>query len=562
MIRTTSSANLSGSCYSNMLKMLLGVRSLKAWAFRMLDASAKFGSGILDGVTTDFGAYEQCLNIIVLNKRSKKEDFRGKYCTMKINPNFPAPSAPLDPRLHDTVFGEIKEALTFLSSLNYFVGLCIPSTCSTEDAEKLAKAALQDIVQVAVPHCEIKTETKLNAEQIGVLSIHGTLILLVIIGTTLDLWKQYQPKKNTNESKTSKPWKENILDIFKSFSLYTNVKQLLNTKVGSGNLGVLHGFRFFTMCWVILAHTYMFPDFNFYSRLTDFRDAGKNISFLVVWNSWLQVDTFFFITGVTLTYTTLRKLERTNGRLDLVRYVVHRYWRLTPPLMLVISFMFLLPLISSGPFWTKFVEPQIQNCRDTWWANMFYFTNFIGSEKQCITPYWYLAADMQLYLISPIVLISFYRWPRIGMCLTIFGVLASCISVGAVTYWMDFTPSIVFFDVERVRDMNDYIHYMPYIHLSPYCIGLTMGYILLKYKNVKMKPATVIMGWIVTTISCAAVIFGAYDWINGVTPNVVIGLLYASVHRSVFALGLAWITFASVNGYGGPVNAFLSWKPL
>ncbi|XP_076316376.1 nose resistant to fluoxetine protein 6-like [Tachypleus tridentatus] len=352
MIRTTSSANLSGSCYSNMLKMLLGVRSLKAWAFRMLDASAKFGSGILDGVTTDFGAYEQCLNIIVLNKRSKKEDFRGKYCTMKINPNFPAPSAPLDPRLHDTVFGEIKEALTFLSSLNYFVGLCIPSTCSTEDAEKLAKAALQDIVQVAVPHCEIKTETKLNAEQIGVLSIHGTLILLVIIGTTLDLWKQYQPKKNTNESKTSKPWK---------------------------------------------------------GRLTDFRDAGKNISFLVVWNSWLQVDTFFFITGVTLTYTTLRKLERTNGRLDLVRYVVHRYWRLTPPLMLVISFMFLLPLISSGPFWTKFVEPQIQNCRDTWWANMFYFTNFIGSEKQCITPYWYLAADMQLYLISPIVLVSFYR---------------------------------------------------------------------------------------------------------------------------------------------------------
>ncbi|XP_013786673.1 uncharacterized protein LOC106470654, partial [Limulus polyphemus] len=264
MIRTTSSANLSGSCYASMLKMFLGFRSLKAWAFRMLDASAKFGPGILDGTTTDFGSYDECLNIIVSNKRSKKEDFRGNYCTLKLKPTFPSPLAPLDTKLQDTVLGEIKEALIFLSSLNYFFGLCVPSTCSAEDVEKLVKAAFQDVVQVTVPHCEVKTKTKLNAEQIGVLSLHGTLILLVIIGTTLDLWKQYQPKENTDESKTSKPWKESVLDIFKSFSLYTNGKQLLNTKVGSGNLGVLHGFRFFTMCWVILAHTYMFPDFNYY----------------------------------------------------------------------------------------------------------------------------------------------------------------------------------------------------------------------------------------------------------------------------------------------------------
>ncbi|XP_076360189.1 nose resistant to fluoxetine protein 6-like isoform X2 [Tachypleus tridentatus] len=560
MVRTTSSVDLSGSCYSSLLKLIFGVRRLRSWAIRMLDASGKITNGILDGSSTDFGSYDQCLNVIVSNRRSKEINFRGKYCFLQIHPEFPSASISPDSRLQETVFHEISENTEYLSEVAYLTALCVPSTCTTEDIEKLAKKVLQDTVRVSVPHCEDKSEKELTKEQIGVLSLLGTILFFVTLGTVLDLWKHYQSDLKSDEGSVS--WKGQVFNFYKSFSIFTNGKELLNTKVGSGSLGAVHGMRFLTILWVILAHTYMFPDFSIFKRLVDFRDAPKSVSFLVVWNSWLQVDTFFFLTGLTLTYTSMKKLAQTNGRLDIVRYVVHRYWRLTPPLMLVISLVFLLPLLSSGPLWYKFVEPEIQNCRDTWWANALYVSNFMGLYNVCLGPTWYLAADMQMYLISPIVLIALYRWPRIGIGLATLGILVSWVIIAVVTMSMGFPPSVVISDIKTVKEMTSYVHFMPYVHLGPYCVGIILGYLLQKHKNMKVKQVVVVLGWIVTTISCLAVVFGAYDWHNGIKPNIFVKILYSSVHRSVFALGLAWIIFACTNGYGGPVNALLAWKPF
>ncbi|XP_013785865.1 nose resistant to fluoxetine protein 6-like [Limulus polyphemus] len=560
IIRMFSTIELSGPCYSSLLKTALAVRKLKSWAMKMLDASGKIPSGIAEGTTTTFGAYDLCLGIIANNKRTKKVDFRGKYCLLEILSPFP--TTPLDPRLQDTILGDFARSAHLLQGRSNRIGLCVPSTCTHQDVDKVAHVAFQDALHVSVPQCDVKEELNLSAEQIGVLSLLGTLLLLVVSGTTLDLWKQYQPDKQTLNPKKTKCWQAMSFEVLKAFSLYTNGKQMLNTNVGSGNLGALHGIRFFTMAWVILAHTYIMPPMRMYNGLINLQYAVKDVTFMVVWNSFVQVDSFFFLSGLVLVYTTMKKLNGKNGRLNLVRYVIHRYLRLTLPMMLVISLMFILPLISSGPLWNNAVESQIQRCRNTWWANMFYFSNFLNPRNACLSPYWYLSADMQLYLISPVVLITLYKWPRMGFGLITFGILASWVSVAAITLWSNFHPSIVLFDRKTFIEMGGYIHMQPYTHLGPYCIGLATGYLLLKHRNIKLKPLVVALGWIITTVSCSAVIFGAYDWHNGIKPNIVVGIIYASVHRTVFTLGLAWITCACVYGYGGPVNALLSWEPF
>ncbi|XP_076319637.1 nose resistant to fluoxetine protein 6-like [Tachypleus tridentatus] len=563
IVRMFSTVELSGPCYVSLLKTLFSIRKLKSWAIKMLDASGKISSGIAEGKGTNFGSYDECLNILVTNHRTNKVDFRGKYCFLEFYSPFPTSSDQLDPRLKDSILAELALSAHLASELPGLIALCVPSTCSHEDVETITSTAFQEILPVSVPFCDVKEEViKLKDEQIGVLCLLGTILLLVVSGTTIDLWKQYQTDNNKIDPKKKRFSQGKIFEVLKSFSLYTNGKQMLNTKVGSGNLGALHGFRFFTMAWVILAHTYMIPSMNTYSQLINFQYAVKDVSFMAVWNSFLQVDTFFFLTGVTLVYTTMKKLKGTNGRLDLVRYVIHRYWRLTPPLMLVISLMFLLPLLSSGPLWSRFVESEIQKCRNTWWANMFYFSNFLYPTNMCISPYWYLAADMQLYLISPVILITLYKWPRMGFVLITFGILASWVSIAVITVWKNFNPSVVLFDPKTNIETGGYIHIRPYTHLGPYCIGMATGYLLLKRRNIRLRPIVVAIGWIVTTVSCSAVVFGAYDWHNGITPNAVVGIIYASIHRTGFTLGLAWITCACVYGYGGPVNALLSWKPF
>ncbi|XP_076320938.1 O-acyltransferase like protein-like [Tachypleus tridentatus] len=557
IIRMFSTIELSGPCYSSLLKTAFAVRKLKSWAMKMLDASGKITSGIVEGRATNFGSYDQCLSVIMNNKRTNKVDFRGKYCFLEIHSMFP--TASLDPRLQDTILGDFAESAHLLEGRSSRTALCLPSTCTDEDVNKIARTAFPDALHVSVPHCDVKRELSFSSEQIGVLCLLGALLLLVISGTILDLWKQHQHALDPQQTER---WQGKCFEVLKSFSFYTNGKQLLNTNVGSGNLGVLHGIRFFTMAWIILAHTYIMPSLRVYSGLVHLQHAVKDVSFMAVWNSLVQVDSFFFLTGVTLVYTTVKKQKGTNGHLNLVRYVIHRYLRLTPPMMLVTSLMFILPLISSGPFWNSVVEREIQKCRNTWWANMFYFSNFLNPRNTCLTPYWYLAADMQLYLISPVVLITLYKWPRMGFGLITFGILSSWVSVAVITLWNGFHPSVVLFDRKTFVEMGSYIHMQPYTHLGPFCIGLTTGYLLLKHRNIKLKPLVVALGWVITTVSCSAVVFGAYDWHNGVKPNVVVGIIYASVHRTVFTLGVAWITCACMYGYGGPVNALLSWKPF
>ncbi|CAG5133781.1 unnamed protein product, partial [Candidula unifasciata] len=46
------------------------------------------------------------------------------------------------------------------------------------------------------------------------------------------------------------------VNIFLSFSAYTNGKRLLSTSQAPGSITVIHGLRFLTMAWIIIGHTY------------------------------------------------------------------------------------------------------------------------------------------------------------------------------------------------------------------------------------------------------------------------------------------------------------------
>lgn len=41
-----------------------------------------------------------------------------------------------------------------------------------------------------------------------------------------------------------------------AFSIYTNTKKLLSTRKSAEDLGCIHGIRFLSTAWVVLAHTY------------------------------------------------------------------------------------------------------------------------------------------------------------------------------------------------------------------------------------------------------------------------------------------------------------------
>ena len=87
---------------------------------------------------------------------------------------------------------------------------------------------------------------------------------------------------------------------------------------------------------------------------------------------------------------------------------LHRYLRLTPALGILMCFRSILPLyMTSGPWAATKESLKVLECGKYWWYNILYINNFNVSTIPCIGHNWYLANDMQFFLLSPIFLYAF-----------------------------------------------------------------------------------------------------------------------------------------------------------
>lgn len=98
----------------------------------------------------------------------------------------------------------------------------------------------------------------------------------------------------------------------------------------------------------------------------------------------------------------------------------------------------------------------------------------------------------------------------------------------------------------------DYINF--YTRAVPWLVGAGLAYIIcgIQAKKIKIElsPFWIMCGWIVSTGLCLGALYGIvpftdYDY------TTLEAAFYLSFHRVMWALGLAWVVFACVQGYGG-----------
>jgi CDP-diglyceride synthetase len=86
----------------------------------------------------------------------------------------------------------------------------------------------------------------------------------------------------------------------------------------------------------------------------------------------------------------------------------------------------------------------------------------------------------------------------------------------------------------------------------PYLIGMALGYILANKVKIKLNIWGILGGWIMSAGLCLSVI---YTILIPYSPTYVENRLdaafYAAFHKLGWSLGVAWVIWACVNGYGG-----------
>ena len=213
--------------------------------------------------------------------------------------------------------------------------------------------------------------------------------------------------------------------MFQGFSIYTNTIKLFNTQnINPNSLTCINGIRFLSLSWVVIGHIYSaFSPYNhaMVNNLNIFGDEFLlNGAMNVVFNAFPSVDSFFLIGATLLTYLTLKELDRNNGGgfAFWIKFYVHRYIRLTGVYAVIIFFhATLLKFFATGPvsIWISYAHDI---CQESWWYNLLYINNVDlkpDLSNMCMGATWYLAVDMQMFLIAPLVIWPLWKFPKIGL---------------------------------------------------------------------------------------------------------------------------------------------------
>jgi len=87
-------------------------------------------------------------------------------------------------------------------------------------------------------------------------------------------------------------------------------------------------------------------------------------------------------------------------------------------------------------------------CRRNWWHNLLYINNLITydpegepTDSMCFGESWYLAVDMQLFLVTPTIVFLVWKWRRVGLAILTLVTIGSVVTPGVITSEKNLIPT-------------------------------------------------------------------------------------------------------------------------
>ena len=529
------------------------------WALKMFDASGKLpGTGVLEGSFASLpGNVNSCLEVAA-------STFRGQWCNFYIYSlqtnnneilkerlgnvgqlNYGQVLQLLETKNTRDIFSQILSALTQLGNVQ--TGQCVPDSCTGEEMMAIYNQLLNP-QHAGAYFAEGATFCKRNDDAIelsssdwAVIALIAFFATLILIGTITDLYLRHW-------SIAEKYQEHTFVVVFQGFSLYLLFQKIFHVSENKDNLGCINGIRFLSMAWVIIGHTY----FLILSTPPYLANNAVIVNFLesygmrTIFNATPSVDSFFLIGAVLLSYLTLQQLEKQNGGSVKfwVMFYVHRYIRLTGVYAVAIAIhATILRHLTTNQ--SQIFEGVRYTCKDDWWTNILYINNFkeFLNTNDCMGHTWYMANDMQMFLVSPFFIYAMYKVPLIGVTFTSLVVIAS---TSYRAWWYSE-------EQEHIADSNDmyskeladfdYVYDKPWTRVAPYATGLLVGWLLHFTKGKKIPKSWVNISIAIFINFCA--ILTLYLVVYGHDPQSqeenFKNITYKTLFRTAWGIGLGLI---------------------
>ncbi|XP_066999715.2 nose resistant to fluoxetine protein 6 [Anabrus simplex] len=526
------------------------------WALQMYDASTKLPDGLLVGNLIQLGNFDECLAVKWTDETDPGSRFLGQYCLAGVTLAGGNQSVATNSTKNHLVQSLLDKRLLW--------SICIPSSCHPEDLQAhlqvhMRRLLLEDDnstdlhVAVYPGNCYTAHGEPLGKEDWAVILLLAAFLIVVVASTVYDTTIAHI----TAEGKEA--------NAFVAFSVYKNCRSLFNIS-SRGQMASVHGIKFLSMMWIVLFHKYSVmvetPNVNSDAVLEGLKYDWTQMPLSN--GGSLAVNTFFVVSGLLLTYVFFRDRDA-DRPFNVISFYVYRYIRLTPIYAIVIGmYATVCYHFGNGPLWNTIMGMHRSNCRQHWWRNLLYINNYqpVTSEL-CVVQSWYLAADTQLYWLSPLLLYPLWKWPKYGR---IEMALLFVVPI-VIPAWLTYTKNWPWGDVKDMTDevRNEYfpkLYAATYTRAAPFLVGVLLGYILYSTKKKKLilSKWIVFLGWLVSTAISLTIIYAIHLYYKKDHPyNPLEAAFFGGLHPIAWGAVIAWIIFACETGYAGPVKTILSW---
>lgn len=344
--------------------------------------------------------------------------------------------------------------------------------------------------------------------------------------------------------------------FWSAFDVSSHLRRLTSPEQSTdGETTCLDGLRVGSIFWIMLGHVMAIQSSSGagYSNPGNFLPPTGLTTTLVgqlLFSSRFAVDTFLTISGFLVVYVLQRKLPSVcplaETQLSLCYEVFARYLTTLPSLLLarVVRIVPLYavclgfytqiaPHLGSGPFWQQWIG-LLKPCHDSAWTNFLFVNNFLPlntpTTNTCFYHSWYLAVDMQLFVLAPLLVFWYQARPQQGKALTAILCVASALLTAYLTYIRNW--SVNTFDGVAVDRYDVEAYAKPHVRAQAYLAGMYVAMLLLSEKAN------------LPSVQKSQLLRQTYNVQGGRSP-------YTWKHRSLMALSLlamAVVTFGTVTG--------------
>ncbi|XP_074605194.1 uncharacterized protein LOC141858369 [Brevipalpus obovatus] len=402
---------ISKKCWND-LKTVVGKRNKASSLFEQLNAwSGKFPKNFEKGHLVDFGDYEACLWSSSLDDQLPRQ-----YCSISTVPDFERlrelniTSADVDRIFgsdYDVPIGRFVE-----------IGICTVASCTAADISTIFQQATRDTfwIYAGSVYCQSKASFVEKIWQASIaqklsMGLFSLSFLAVMLVGLLELIS-FTKKSTRNDDRS----------IFARIFSPSDSLGMLIAPVNPKRLEFFDGMRLFTYVYVFIFHAAFVHLMAGLGALLAKMDALNNLPgewFFQPISGKFYFSALPFFGGLSAATFLLNREKKILSLTDIFKVLLARFLQYQPIILAAVALEITLPLIGSGPIYSRITEKLSDNCANGFWLNILHISNLPPPSEMCFLPGWTISVEFQLLLIAAPLYYITNRRRNVGKTLTL-----------------------------------------------------------------------------------------------------------------------------------------------